>query len=267
MQDQKLRKRIEVREKVFDDFRMVQVAYGMGNLEQEEARIMKKLRRYDLSYCAMTSLEKDTRLFGLSKLQFLARKNEFVLRSKLIFESISARQRGEKRKCCLMFVEDENWSQRELLLVLEQAKQYYEDFIFIGDCDVLLQSVASFLFDEWGIAVEIGTQDLFGKLHVDFALFLVKEWDGNRFLDLFFDQAYVVAENECNIVRNEEKLWHLREEENRMVEENSRYCYSGLQYLCDAKIIPYSVAVDCFFQIPVFCAKKKISCVAIYCLE
>ncbi|MCM1181136.1 MAG: hypothetical protein NC347_12820 [Clostridium sp.] len=265
-------KRICVKEYQVAGIKVLEVYSAVSNAWQDEKNRsgVRKFRRwkrkfnrvlssYEVSSCAMNGDEQVMESLRIENPGFLARKNELFLYGTYIFEHLALRKMKGGREKLLIYLESENWKSQEIKDLLWMAKDYYEDIVLAGQNTSAYEDVLTRIFEDCGLVVSIVDFKHAKMQTYDGAFFLVEKWHDSYMEKICFRRAYVVAEHEesgavCRKVARE------------TVTEQP-VCFSGLCYERNGKKIPYPMAVDLYFQNPVFCDKKDISFVAIYRLE
>lgn len=252
-------KALEVCSAVSDAWQDEHNRSGVRKFRRWKRKFNRVLSPYEVSSCAMNGDEQVMKALRIGNPGFLARKNELFLHGTYIFEHLALRTTEGGREKLLVYLESENWKSQEIKDLLWMAKDYYEDIVLAGKHTSAYEDVMIRIFEDCGLVVSIVDFQHANMQTYDGVLFLVEKWHGSYLEKICFRRAYVVSEYEEN--------GSVCRKAARGTVTEQPVCFSGLCYERDGKKIPYPMAVDLYFQNPVFCDKKDISFVAIYRLE
>lgn len=226
-------------------------------------KIYKKIKRiigkFQTEDCVLGADAYMAEKLNITELGFRARKQEMLQRKEYIFKELKV-ERKEGKNSILIAPDSESWDAKEILSLLLTAKDEYEElYVVSGEARLTeLNRIAEFLYEEWGIVLHIQSQEMKSKIReYDFILFLLEKWDEQIIKKYEFKNAYVVMDEEEELVRYKEK-------------SGKKQCgslYAGLFYEKQHIPVPYQLAVDILYQNSALYDKLAVSCVDICRLE
>ena len=267
--------KILVTESVFADIRIAKVIQSVNirkrQVEKDNKRIAKVLKKCcDINTILIGNelIVKELELFNQS---FFVRKKEMLNHIQEILWCFPDKQEMTKsRKTFLLVMGSDGWNQKEIVKVLEVAKDYYEDiYIVVKNVRLNMDQLVDYFHVEYGIVIHIATEREAKAMQVDFGLFLVGHWCGS-FKRYYFRKGYVVAEWEEDMKRRRVNVGKMTEQNQHLI---NRELYSGFVYENEKKQLPYEIGVMLANNQSIqesFQKEKKenpISIVAIYGVE
>lgn len=220
-------------------------------------KIKKGLKRYQVDNCVVGAQQVMAQELQLENRLFQARKRELLENRKRIIAWLHSKTelQQKSRKTFLIVLNSTQWTKKDLISILLEVKNYYEDIsILVKKNSIYLERVVELLYEEWGVVLRVLSEEEALAENVDSTIFLMDCWQDciNRYS---FQSGYVVLEDDSGLLR--------RSAANRKHEK----LYSGFVYMCDGKQLPYQMAVNIFYQNLKFYRVFAITSVDIYSVE
>lgn len=228
-------------------------------------RLARKLKKYDISQAVLDGDAKTAEWLGLKNMLFQARKQELIENRKLIFEYMQKIQGEGKRKHSSMaiVINSGEWNCRDLLLLLVEAKDYYEEITLVLKDDFAgKEYLAESMYEDWGIVLHLISEKEKLEKKQDFILFLLETGERKILLQYSFQNAYLVSDTEAENLKRYYMMPDFRQNHAK-----KRAVYSGLVYEKEMERLPYRIGVNLAAQKPMLYQKFHVSIVAIYQIE
>lgn len=225
------------------------------NLKIEE--LIKIIGKYDFTNAVVWADNYMADYYEISDILFQARKQEFLDNIVFITEYFSRMNVNDSKGKAAVVIDSDNWSTRELFLILTAVKNHYREINVIirrnDDCGI--ERIREVMYDEWGVVLNVYGQGERLREVQSLVIFLVKDFDERVKNIVRWHTAYLVAEKE--------------NEMNKRVQSKCRRdkaVYSGLVYKTNT-IEPYYLMVNMAWQKPLLFKNFNVSVVDIYAFE
>lgn len=216
--------------------------------EYLQAKLKKIAKRYQIEHCAVGADYAMAERLQMTRALFLARKHELLERRQEVLGEDPGMTTASARRSFLLVLDSEGWSGQEVLQLFLTAKDYYNDLnIVVKRNDINLEQIREFLYDEWGIVLNVLSEHTAMKSKMNYALFLLERWKDTIY-GYSINRGYVLLEHERGIIRTRRK----------------GDLNAGFVYECGGLEIPYQMAVDIFYQNPELYDKFTITFIDIY---
>ena len=226
-------------------------------------KLLERLEnKYNIEKCVYVFDNRFYQEWDLPNIMFQARKLELLSNLAVIFRHLRPCA-TDKRNSFMLVVDSVQWTRKELIAILTEAKNHYEDIHMVLEEDA--DGIVNYFYKEWGIVVNVLTKGTAQKEWVDSAFFLTGQ--GTKNVEGYhFENGYVVCENEEGVKRIRKCKCRELEQKQKDLQVQGRLC-SGLVYEKDGEEMDYSFAVAAIFENSAIYRKITISNVDIYCLE
>ena len=236
--------------------------------ERRAKRKKQQLQKIIKKHCGENTIvvtnEQIVKEWNLPNLSFEARKQEWMDYQKEILQYFQGKPSAQKndRKTFLLVLDSVCWTQKDIMNILLEIKNYYEDvYIVLQTTIVDIEQITEAIFDECGLVLHVLQQDAAKQKKVEAALFLLGQWD-EGVKEYSFGDGYVVAEWEHGLHRLRKNL---------CVQSGNGQLYAGFVYEKENYPIPYDLAValthSYMFRRNQIKQEFRISIVAIYGVE
>lgn len=226
-------------------------------LGDEKARHFERnlkwlFRKFQVENAVVNADSWSARILGMERMLFEAEQQEFLknrtfIMSRLLEESSRTRESIPHRTSILLVLNDERWTEKELLSFFLTIKDYARDIFVVSVDDLQIQAVKHItetLYKEWGVVVHVLCKR--GRCF-NIALFLVKKWE-KALLDIcYFRVAYLMGTGMQEVTLHEGEV-----------------LYNGLIYKMGENRVNRDYARHMALQKPKQYDKKHVSVVAIY---
>lgn len=237
--------------------------------KRADKRLLKIVKKQCNKETVILANERAMKDFKMQNTLFYLRKQELLQNIGRITVFLQSQIAVKKRKKLLLVLHSENWSRCEIMALLFEIINSYEDiYIVYQTKKTELESIAEHLYREFGAVLHLNYEEDGRSLDVDTVFFLVKEW--NAYYQQFgYRNGYVIAEQDVKLRRK--KMGDIKYDAECI--STNRMLYAGLVYRYEGKDIPYELALPIVYHdglryVTTFQKEEKaISVVAIYGLE
>lgn len=242
------------------------VASGAGFDVRYNNVLVKKLKKYCNEDTIVMGKEATIKELGIPAFLPHMRKKELLCNAKDLLRYFQMNKIGRSK--FLLVIKSNFWSLKEVIQLLWEVKDYYEDiYVVADDSKIDTESLCHFFCEECGIVLHPVNEDVATTVQMDAVLFLIEEWQ-EQHREYCFRKGYVVAEWEGTMQRKRKSF---RKEQ--IIDDADKELYSGFVYENERKQIMYEMAITllgCRYLQP--CSKEvvkenPISIVAIYGVE
>lgn len=222
-----------------------------------EKKLKKRFNRYQTDNCVIGAQQAIARELQLERQLFGARKRELLENRKKIISCLCSKVAvpQNRRKSFLFVLDSTEWTKKDFVSILLEVKNYYEDIsIVVKKNSIYLERIVELLYEEWGVVLQVLSEEEALAENVDSALILLDCWQ--EYIKKYsFCSGYIVLEDDSGLLRSPAG--------NR----KQTKLYSGLVYMCHGKQLPYQMAVNIFDQNPELYRDFAITSVDIYSIE
>ncbi len=222
-----------------------------------EKKLKKRFNRYQTDNCVIGAQQAMARELQLERQLFGARKRELLENRKKIISCLCSKVAvpQNRRKSFLFVLDSTEWTKKDFVSILLEVKNYYEDIsIVVKKNSIYLERIVELLYEEWGVVLQVLSEEEALAENVDSALILLDFWQ--EYIKKYsFCSGYIVLEDDSGLLRSPAG--------NR----KQTKLYSGLVYMCHGKQLPYQMAVNIFDQNPELYRDFAITSVDIYSIE
>lgn len=222
-----------------------------------EKKLKKRFNRYQTDNCVIGAQQAMARELQLERQLFGARKRELLENRKKIISCLCSKVAvpQNRRKSFLFVLDSTEWTKKDFVSILLEVKNYYEDIsIVVKKNSIYLERIVELLYEEWGVVLQVLSEEEALAENVDSALILLDCWQ--EYIKKYsFCSGYIVLEDDSGLLRSPAG----NRKQTKM--------YSGLVYMCHGKQLPYQMAVNIFDQNPELYRDFAITSVDIYSIE